>query len=113
MTNYNIREFQDEVEILLDKFPYRWSNYAHYAHLVEEVGELGEAMTVYEGDRVAGSGESAKADHSDLKEEIGDILFALVRIANKVGVDLDDAIEYTEKRYLKKLENYKKEEVSQ
>lgn len=110
MTEYNFKAFQKYVDEILDKFPFNWSNYAHYAHLVEEVGELGEAMTVHEGDRVVGSGASAKAAHSDLKEEIGDILFALVRIANKVGVDIDEAIEYTVERYNRKLDNYKKEE---
>lgn len=103
-----MQKFQKDVDEILDKFPFSWSNYAHYAHLVEEVGELGEAMTVYEGDRKAGSGEAALSDHSDMKEEIGDVLFALVRIANKVGVNLDEAIEYTIKRYSSKLEKYNK-----
>lgn len=108
MSKYNIKKFQQDVDEILDSFPFSWSNYAHYVHLVEEIGELGEAMTVYEGDRKAGTGEKALADHSDIKEEIGDTLFALVRVANKLGIDIDEAIDLTFKRYKEKLQKYSK-----
>lgn len=106
MGNYNMKDFQREVDELFDKFPFSWSNYVHYIHLVEEVGELGEALTVYEGDRQAGTGDAAMADHNDLTEEIGDVLFALVRVANKTNIDLDVAIDSARKRYNKKLNKY-------
>lgn len=106
MKNYNMKDFQREVDELFDKFPFSWSNYVHYIRLVEEVGELGEALTVFEGDRQAGSGEAAMAFHNDLTEEIGDVLFALVRVANKSNIDLDVAIDSARKRYNKKLKKY-------
>jgi NTP pyrophosphatase (non-canonical NTP hydrolase) len=108
MAKYNLKELQKDIDTILDRFPFNWPDYVHYVHLVEEVGELGEALTVYKGDRKNGSGESALADHADLKEEIGDVLVALLRIANKVGVDAEEAIDYTFKRYERKLANLKK-----
>ena len=75
MTSKSLSELQKEVKEWAEKFNFRWSNYVQYIHLVEEVAELGEALTVQRGDRKAGPGESALADHSDPKEELGDVLF--------------------------------------
>jgi len=77
--------------------------YVRFMHLVEELGELGEAITVYKGDRKAGSGGKALADHSDLEEEFGDVLFSLIDIANDLKIDLSATMETTFDRYEKKL----------
>jgi NTP pyrophosphatase (non-canonical NTP hydrolase) len=105
----SLKRLQEEVHDLAMKFNFNWSNYVQYVHLVEEVAELGEALTVKEGDRTAGSGESALADHNDLLEEFGDVLFTVCELANQLDIDLNKAMEYTFKRYeakLEKLNNY-------
>ena len=103
----NLQEYQQKVQELAKKFNFKWSNYVQYIHLVEEVAELGEALTVHEGDRKAGSGEQALADHTSIEEEIGDILFTLLELSNQLNVDSSAVLEKTFERYQQKLKEYK------
>lgn len=102
----SLKGYQNEVRKSARKFKFHWSNYVQFMHLVEEVGELGEAITVREGDRKSGSGGRALADHTDIKEELGDVLFAVLQIGNQLKVDAEDALVTTLKRYERKLKNY-------
>ena len=83
---------------------FKWTSYAEYCHLVEEIGELGECLTVKLGERKAGSGEEGHADHSDINEEIADVLFSTVVIANRFNVDMEKCFHEAIKRYDKKVE---------
>ena len=83
---------------------FKCSLYADFCHLVEEVGELGEALVVKHGEREPGDGEKGFADHYDIAEELGDVLFSTIVIANKCNVDLDMIFRKTIKRYDKKIE---------
>ena len=105
MNNKTLEQYQKEVAELVKKFNFNWSTYVQYIHLVEEVGELGEALTVKEGDRKAGSGAKAQADHGDIEEELGDVLFTLMELANKYHVSLVKVMEDTLKRYQNKLQS--------
>ena len=78
-----IEEMQDIVKWWIDEKGFKWSAYADYCHLVEEVGELGEALVVKHGERKSGTGEHGHADHDDMEEEIADVLFSTIVIANK------------------------------
>jgi len=103
-----LTQYQEEVKRLVKKFNLNWSVYIRYIHLVEEIGELGEAITVHQGDRKAGSGESALADHTDLKEELGDALFGLIDIASQLGISMGEALEDAFRRYEGKLNSLNK-----
>jgi len=96
-------QYQKAVTELVKKFNFNWSTYVQYIHLVEEVGELGEALTVKQGDRKTGSGKKALADHGDIEEEIGDVLFSLIDLSNRYNLSLDKIMEDVFKRYQKKL----------
>lgn len=65
------------------------------AALVEEVGELADAMLAVEG--VKGSEKKEK-----LEEELGDVLYALLCIANYYGIDAFQALNNTVLKYLKR-----------
>ena len=99
-----LEEYQKEVAKIVKRFKFNWSSYLQYIHLVEEVGELGEALTVKEGVRQEGRGEKAQADHGNIEEEFGDILFTLMELANKYDVSLAKVMEDTFKRYQNKLQ---------
>ena len=107
MTN-TIKTLQQQVRKVVNKFGFQWSDYVQYIHLVEEVGELGEALTVHLGDRQAGSGSEALADHADVKEELGDVFFNLLEIANRLDISMDEVYQETLQRYEKKLANTQK-----
>lgn len=58
--------------------------------LVGEVGELAEALQWVSDDQVAGFLDNGGRQH--MGEELADILIYLVRLADKSGIDLDDAV---------------------
>jgi len=102
-----LSEYQKIIKEIAQAFNYNWSLYIQYIHLVEEVGELGEALTVHNGDRKVGNGEKALADHMDLEEEIGDVLFTILELCNQLNLDSTVILEKTFKRYKEKLNRSK------
>lgn len=95
----SLKAVQRTVREWTDQNGFKWSDYAAYCHLVEELGELGEAITVQQGEREAGSGLAGLADHADVAEEIGDVLFCTIDMANRLGVDIEQCFAETMKRY--------------
>jgi len=68
---------------------------------------FGGVSTVHTGDRKAGSGKQALADHIDLEEEMGDVLFTVLELCNKLSLDASVLLEKTGKRYEEKLRKLK------
>jgi len=95
-----LRGFQKEVhQFITETEEGYWKPLAMFAALVEEVGELGRCINAAEG--VKGLKERKEKDtREELKEEMGDVLFALACIANYYGVDL-------EREVLKSVEKYR------
>ena len=101
-------KYQKAVKKISQEFNFNWSIYVQFIHLVEEVAEFGEALTVFKGDRKAGEGKIALADHSDIEEELGDILFSVLELSNQLNLDTSMVLEKVLKRYKGKLEKLKK-----
>jgi len=53
------------------------------AQLVEEVGEVARIIS-----RTYGDQSFKKSDEKDLSDELADVLFALICLASKTGIDL-------------------------
>ena len=66
-----------------------FSELTNMAILTEEVGELARIMARKYGDQSFKNGESPDA----LADEMADVLWVLICIANQTGVDLDKALE--------------------
>ena len=65
-----------------------FSELTNLAQLVEEVGELARIMS-----RTFGDQSFKKSDEAyNLADELADVLFVLICIANQTGVDLTDAL---------------------
>ncbi|MDE6271969.1 MAG: nucleotide pyrophosphohydrolase [Muribaculaceae bacterium] len=56
--------------------------------LTEEVGELARIMARVYGDQVAKKGDLKK----DIPEELADVLWVVICLANQCGVDLNEAL---------------------
>lgn len=65
------------------------------ARLVEEVGELARELNHRFGPKRKKDSEPP----GDVADELGDILFVLVVLANQLGVRLDEALERTLAKY--------------
>ncbi|MEZ4980305.1 MAG: MazG nucleotide pyrophosphohydrolase domain-containing protein [Saprospiraceae bacterium] len=62
------------------------------AILMEEVGEMSRLMARIYGEQSFKKSEDEANAHENLKEEMADVLFVLICLANQTGVDLTDAL---------------------
>ena len=86
------------VDELIEQFGGYWKPFEMLAALVEEVGELADAMLAFEGVK-------GRAEKDKIEEELGDVLFALLCIANHYGIDSDRALNLTVEKYKRRYEN--------
>lgn len=84
-----IKELQERVDAWIRGYGVRYfSELTNMAVLTEEVGELARVMARKYGDQSFKAGEQ-----DNLSEELADVLWVLVCLANQTGVDLTQAIE--------------------
>jgi NTP pyrophosphatase (non-canonical NTP hydrolase) len=72
-----------------------WSPLSQYARLAEEVGELGRELNFAFGDKP----RAAKDAGGSVTDELGDVLFIVVLLANDLGIDLVAALSGTLEKY--------------
>lgn len=85
-----IREAQNIVDTWIQTLGVRYfSELTNLAQLVEEVGEVSRIMARTYGEQSFKSGEA----DADLGDELADVLFVLICIANQTGVDLTTALQ--------------------
>ncbi len=86
----SLQQFQQEVDTWIRTVGVRYfSELTNLAVLMEEVGELARIMARRYGDQSFKAGE----EHLDLAEELADVLFVLICLANQTGVDLERALD--------------------
>ncbi len=85
-----IREAQTAVDDWIHTVGGRYfSELTNMALLTEETGELARVIARVYGDQVAKEGDLRKS----LKEELADVLWVLICLANQTGVNLTEAFE--------------------
>ncbi len=67
--------------------------------LVSEVGEVAKEIL-----KMTDYGKAEARPREELKGELGDVLFALVALANQLDVDLEEALEIVLDKYALRLE---------
>ncbi len=89
MSELTIKEYQKLIDKWVREVGVRYfSELTNTAILMEEVGEVARIMA-----RVYGDQSFKRAgDRHDLADELADVLFVLVCIANQTGIDLTEAI---------------------
>jgi len=84
-----IREAQDTVDQWIKTIGVRYfSELTNMALLTEEVGELARIIARKYGEQSFKSGESGDS----LADEMADVLFVLICLANQTGTDLEAAL---------------------
>lgn len=98
-----LQEAQQQVDRWIKEYGVRYfSELTNMAVLTEEVGELARVMARKYGDQSFKQGEK-----DNLDEEIADVLWVLICIANQTGVDLTRALERSiEKKTRRDKERY-------
>lgn len=84
-----IQEAQARVDAWINQYGVRYfSELTNMAVLTEEVGEVARVIARRYGD------QSCKpSDDRDLADELADVLWVVMCLANQTGIDLDEALE--------------------
>ncbi|MGE5446911.1 MAG: nucleotide pyrophosphohydrolase [Bacteroidales bacterium] len=100
-----IKEAQQKVDQWIKTYGVRYfSELTNMAILTEEVGELARVMARTYGDQSFKQSEEGK----NLSDEMADVLWVLVCLANQTGVDLNEAfLRNIEKKTLRDSERHK------
>jgi NTP pyrophosphatase (non-canonical NTP hydrolase) len=85
-----IKEAQDTVDQWIKTVGVRYFNeLTNMAMLTEEVGEVARIIARRYGEQ----SEKESDKEKDLGDEMADVLFVLICLANQTGVDLEDALQ--------------------
>ena len=89
-TNLSIREAQQKVDDWIKTTGVRYfSELTNMAILTEEVGEVARLMSRLYGDQSFKDSDKQK----ELPDELADVLWVVICIANQTGIDLTDALQ--------------------
>ena len=84
-----IQEAQNKVDQWIKEFGVRYFNeLTNTAMLMEEVGEVARIMARRYGEQSEKESDKVK----DLGDEMADVLFVLICLANQTGIDLETAL---------------------
>jgi NTP pyrophosphatase (non-canonical NTP hydrolase) len=103
-----IREAQQQVDHWIKTVGVRYfSELTNMAILTEEVGELARIMARKYGDQSFKESDKEK----NLADEMADVLWVLICLANQTGVDLTDALQKNfEKKNIRDANRHKENE---
>ena len=93
-----LQKAQDAVDAWIKEFGVRYfSELTNMAVLTEEVGELARIISRRYGDQSWKSTDPRAKDNGQeaLGEEMADVLWVLICLANQTGVDLTEALEHS------------------
>jgi len=108
MQEITLKEAQNKVDEWIKTTGVRYFNeLTNLGILMEEVGELSRIMVRKFGEQSFKESDKGK----DLPDEMADVLWVLICLANQTGVDLTEALEKNfEKKNLRDSERHKQNE---
>lgn len=84
-----IADYQKIIDDELQQYekPY-WAPLSILARMIEEVGEVSRILNHKYGDKPKKSSE----EHEDLADELADVLYTVICMANSEGIELDEPL---------------------
>lgn len=106
MKELTIKEAQDKIDAWIKTVGVRYFNeLTNLGILMEEVGELSRLMVRKYGEQSFKESDKGK----ELGDEMADVLFVLICLANQTGIDLTIALEKNfEKKNVRDAERHKR-----
>ena len=108
-----LKELQEQVDNWIRQYGVRYyAELTNVALLMEEVGELARLVACVHGEHSFKKGTEPADPKEALAEEMGDILFVLICLANQMEIDIDHAMmrnlaKKTERDHLRHRQNPK------
>jgi NTP pyrophosphatase (non-canonical NTP hydrolase) len=91
-----VKDAQRQVDEWISQFEEGyWPPLANLARLMEEVGELARLINHSYGSKP----KKPEEVHQEMSEELADVLFVILCMANEQGIDLDEAFERVLAKY--------------
>jgi NTP pyrophosphatase (non-canonical NTP hydrolase) len=91
-----MKQLQSEVDTYISQFKEGYfSPLAMMARLTEELGELAREINHHYGEKPKKASETEKA----IEEELGDLLFVTICLANSLQIDLEQAHDYVMNKF--------------
>jgi len=88
-----IQEAQSTVDEWINTIGVRYYNeLTNTAILMEEVGEMARLMARLYGEQSFKNPDHAATAHTALADEMADVMFVLICLANQTGIDLTEAL---------------------
>jgi NTP pyrophosphatase (non-canonical NTP hydrolase) len=88
-----LKEAQQKVDHWIQTVGIRYYNeLTNTAILMEEVGEVARLMSRIYGEQSFKDRNKERTAQEDLGEELADVLFVLICLANQTGVDLEEVL---------------------
>ncbi len=84
-----IKEAQEKVDKRIQKLGGYWQPLSMLARITEEMGELARAINIKHGEKKS----KYSGDGREVEKELADVEFTLLAIANRCGVNLENALE--------------------
>lgn len=93
----SLQTYQKQIDDMLQEYekPY-WHPLSQLARLIEEVGEVSRILNHQYGDKP----KKPTEEHEALEDELADVLYTVLCLANSQGIALDEPLE----RAIAKLE---------
>lgn len=98
----SLQKYQEDLDRTVQKYkkPY-WDPLSNLARLIEEVGEVARILNHQFGDKPKKPSE----EHEKLEDELADVIYTVLAIANSQGIVLDEPLN----KAIKKLETRDKD----
>lgn len=86
----SLKQYQKQIDDMLQSYekPY-WAPLSIMARLSEEVGEVARIVNHQYGDKPKKTDEK----HEDLADELADVLYTVICLANSQGIELDEPLQ--------------------
>jgi NTP pyrophosphatase (non-canonical NTP hydrolase) len=95
-TEKSMKDLQKEVDTYISQFKEGYfSPLAMMARLTEELGELAREINHYYGEKPKKTDEEQKT----ITEELGDVLFVVICLANSLNIDLEEAHDFVMNKF--------------
>ncbi len=94
----SLKELQQKVDVWIMSHGGYWPPLAMLSAIMEEVGEVAREVNYYEGFKP----KKNKEKHFNLGEELADLLFSLICIANYYKINLSDEFDRALTKYLER-----------
>lgn len=102
MADKTLKQMQDEVDGYITQFKTGYfSPLGQMARLTEEVGELAREVNHYYGEKPKKASEEAK----EIAEELGDLLFVTISMANSLDIDLTNSFNQVMEKFNQRDKN--------